>query len=69
MYLIKTFIIIAIQEDRDFLLLQREKGRKGHMMGVDTKLFQTEKRKANRLKRLVEASKRSKVEVEKLGMI
>ncbi|XP_050064934.1 uncharacterized protein LOC126553864 [Aphis gossypii] len=62
----KTFLIIGIREDRDFLLLQREKGRKGYMMGVDTKLVKAEKRKADRLKSLNEASKRSKIEAEKL---
>jgi len=65
----KTFLIIGIQEDRDFLLLQREKGRKGYMMGVDTKLVKAEKRKADRLKSLNEASKRSKIEAEKLGIV
>ncbi|CAI6372118.1 unnamed protein product [Macrosiphum euphorbiae] len=35
--------MLGVQEDRDFLLLQREKRRKGYMMGVDTKLFQAEK--------------------------
>ena len=34
------------------------------MMGVDTKLVQAEKRKANRLKSSIEAFKRSKIEAE-----
>jgi len=65
----RTFVIIGIQEDRDFLLLLREKGRKGYMMDVVTKLFQAEKRKANRLNSLLKVSKRSKLESEKLGIV
>jgi len=38
-------------------------------MGVDTKLVKAEKRKADRLKSLNEASKRSKIEAEKLGIV
>jgi len=61
--------IIGIQEDRDFLLLQREKGQKGHMMCVDTNLFQAEKRKASKFKKRDETLKRSKIEEEKLSMM
>jgi hypothetical protein len=39
------------------------------MMGVDTKLFQTEKRMANQLNFFLEASKRSKIETENLGIV
>jgi len=39
------------------------------MVGVNTKLFQAEKRKANRIKSLHEASKRSKIEAEKAGIV
>jgi len=38
-------------------------------MGVDTKSFQAEKRKTNRKNSLLEASKRSKIETEKLGIM
>jgi hypothetical protein len=41
--------MITIQEDRDFLLAQREKGRRGTMAGVDIKLDQKEKRKAKKM--------------------
>ena len=33
-----AFQMITIQEDRDFLLVQRESGRRGSMVGLDRKL-------------------------------
>lgn len=39
---------MKINEDRQFLLLQRQKGRPGCMTGVDKKLFMKEKRSTER---------------------
>lgn len=47
---------IAIEEDKKFLLLQREKGRRGLMIGVDT----------IRLNREMRSLKRSEVEAERI---
>lgn len=44
-----AFQIMKIEEDKNFLIKQREKGRPGSMAGVDKKLVGKEKRKANRL--------------------
>jgi len=38
--------MIQIEEDRRFLLAQRDKGRRGSMAGVDTQLAGQEERKA-----------------------
>lgn len=46
---------IKIQEDREFLIMQRQKGRPGAMIGVDNVLLQKEKR---RMKRLAESEAR-----------
>lgn len=40
--------IISIQEDRDFLIKQREQGRVGIMTSIDQNLTNKEKRKAER---------------------
>lgn len=40
--------IIKIEEDRQFLIKQRKKGREGIMVGVDLKLKQKEDRRKNR---------------------
>ena len=53
--------MMTIQEDKDFLVAQREKGRKGSMAGIDMKLVAKEKRleksqaKAERLRLRLEA--------------
>lgn len=39
---------MEIQEDKDFLLQQRQKGRPGSMVGIDQKLAEKEKRKSER---------------------
>lgn len=41
--------LIKIEEDKEFLRLQRKKGRVGSMLGTDKNLFLKEKRKADRL--------------------
>ena len=43
--------MIKINEDKDFLILQRQKGRPGCMVGTDVKLARIEKRKENREKK------------------
>ena len=44
-----ALILITILEDREFLLAQREKGRRGTMTGMDIKLARKTKRKAKRM--------------------
>lgn len=51
----KALRTIKIEEDRQFLIFQRQKGRPGSMVGVDNVLLQKEKR---RMKRLEEAETR-----------
>jgi hypothetical protein len=46
--------IIKINEDKEFLILQRQKGRPGCMLGTDVKLAGIEKRKHNREKKYIE---------------
>lgn len=46
-----AFEQMKIQEDKDFLIEQRKKGRPGSMAGVDDKLAQREKRTAIRLEK------------------
>ena len=48
------------EEDRQFLLLQREKGRTGCMGGIDLKCVKAEQRKKNR-----QAAKMKKLEKSK----
>lgn len=43
-----AFSIIKIDEDRQFLTLQRQKGRVGYMTGVDKKLYAVEERRSER---------------------
>ena len=42
---------MSIEEDREFLLQQREPGRPGYIAGVDKNLTALEKRKAEREER------------------
>ena len=43
----------VLQEDKDFLLAQQEKGRRGLMAGVDEKLAAKEKRVSDREKKML----------------
>lgn len=43
--------MINIAEDRDFLTMQRQKGRPGCMAGVDRALYEKEQRRAERLEK------------------
>ena len=45
---------MTISEDKDFLMAQREKGRRGAMSGVDKVLFAKEKRADDKQKRVME---------------
>lgn len=54
--------IIKIEEDKQFLTMQREKGRRGCMAGVDMNLFAREKRSQNR-KEKEESRKRKHTEM------
>ncbi|XP_025405983.1 uncharacterized protein LOC112680175 [Sipha flava] len=46
-----AFNIIKIEEDRQFLTLQRQEGRVGYMIGVDKKLCAVEERRSEREQR------------------
>lgn len=43
---------IKNQEDRDFLMMQRKKGRQGCMIGVDSRLAAQEQRTADRIRKI-----------------
>lgn len=58
--------LIKINEDRQFLLKQREKGPPGCMLGMDMKLAGIEKRKATREKEEDGRKKRREMETLKL---
>jgi hypothetical protein len=57
--------LIKIAEDREFLLAQREKGRRGCLAGVDTKLHGAEKRRYDREQK---AAKRRKCEKDRMAL-
>ena len=46
--------MMKISEDKDFLMAQREEGRRGTMSGVDKVLFVKEKRADDKQKRMIE---------------
>ena len=52
-----TFQMITIQEDRDFLLAQREPGRRGCMAGLDRKLKKTKHGKTTQTKQIKKQKK------------
>lgn len=54
--------IIKIDENRQFLLLQRQPGRPGHMSGVDYKLSKKEDSAFNKLEELQKKRKRAEDE-------
>ncbi|XP_054724837.1 uncharacterized protein LOC129235174 [Uloborus diversus] len=56
---------IKIEEDRKFLILQRQKGRPGSMVGVDLKLTQKEERKSKKNRTEVARKKRTYEEMER----
>src|SRR5215469_790562 len=48
---LKAIDMIKIKEDKEFLHMQRKKGRQGCMTGIDMKLTISEKRKAERVEK------------------
>ena len=60
--------MIRIQEDKMFLLSQRQKGRPGCMLGVDYKLSLQEKKKEEKLQKFEERKKRTYAEIEEAGI-
>ena len=54
--------LMTIEEDKEFLLLQRKEGRPGTMMGVDEKLSRLEKRRLERVESEERRKKRCKIE-------
>lgn len=58
--------MISIEEDKQFLLGQRENGRRGVMAGVDVSLTKKEERKAMNRKRQLELKKRHETELANL---
>jgi len=49
---------MKINEDKEFLILQRQKGRPGCMLGTDVKLAGIEKRKHNLEKKCIEVQEK-----------
>lgn len=60
--------MICIEEDKMFLLSQRQKGKPGRMLGIDQELSIREK-KAKEKQKLDERRKRSQVEIASIGKI
>jgi hypothetical protein len=58
--------MIRIEEDKQFLLAQREKGRRGVMAGVDVSLTKKEETKAMKRKRQIELKNRHEIEMANL---
>lgn len=58
---------IKIPEDREFLIMQRQKGRPGCMLGVDVKLTQMEKRKEERI--TAEEKRKKRYESQNLSLL
>lgn len=59
--------MMKIEEDKKFLLMQREKGRPGCMLGTDRNLTKKENRAFVNLQKIEQCRKRSKLEIEQLG--
>lgn len=64
---IEALKMISIEEDKLFLVSQRQKGRPGSMQGIDMTLALTEKRKEDRMVHESERRKRSYEEIETLS--
>lgn len=60
--------MITIEQDKQFLLKQREKGRPGSMAGIDQKLRQKEQRKMNRMEAEEHRKKKFQAEKARIGM-
>lgn len=57
---------IKIEEDRQFLLLQRQKGRVGLMVGIDTVSVERDKKRLLRLERETERKKKAEAEMVRM---
>jgi hypothetical protein len=55
--------MINIKEDKEFLLAQREKGRRGVMVGVDMKLTKKEEAKEGKLHRQLQLEEKQQLEI------
>lgn len=62
-----ALIMMKIEEDKKFLLMQREKGRPGCMLGTDRNLAKKENRAFVNLHKIEQRRKRSKIEIEQLS--
>ena len=64
--------MMTIQEDKDFLLAQRKKGRQGSMVGTDLKLAAKEKRAEERQKQMLsrhQRNERKKIETTTIELV
>lgn len=59
---------MKIQDDKDFLLLQRQKGRPGSMCGIDLTLARKQERKARRLEEEENRKKKHRCEMSSQGI-
>lgn len=59
-----ALVLITVEEDRAFLLAQREKGRKGAMAGVDTKLLKKEAELRKKLDKRCKWEEKQKVQLD-----
>ncbi|XP_025405068.1 uncharacterized protein LOC112679470 [Sipha flava] len=58
--------VMKIEEDKKFLLMQKEKGRPGCMLGTDRNLAKKENRAYVNLQKTEKRRKRAKIEIEQL---
>ena len=63
----EALLMIKIEEDRQFLLAQREHGREGCMTGFDMSLTKKEERQASNQKRQLEFKKKHEIEMDNLN--
>lgn len=56
--------LITIEEDKQFLILQRQKGRPGYMSGIDYKQVRKEERAAERERKALSRKESSSLEIE-----
>ena len=58
---------MKIEKDKKVLLMQREKGTLGCMLGTDRNLVKKENRAFVHLQKIEQRRKRAKIEIEQLG--
>ena len=59
--------VMTIEEDKEFLILQRQSGQPGYMSGLDKAFQETEKKRETQAEKLETRRKRTYEEIEKLG--